>query len=383
MSDTKFFWGTSTASYQVEGGIENCDWAQAVQEGKEPVCGKTDDHYNRFESDFDLAKRIGTNAHRFSIEWARIEPEEGVFDEKEVEHYRQVIRALKDRGLEPFVTLWHFTLPTWFAQSGGFLRKDSAEIFARYCEYIVTQLGSEAHFWITMNEPLVWLNNGHWKGEWPPFVRHSILRTIRTLFALVGAHRRAYRAMKKIAPTISVGIAKHNICFESNNNPFNKLLSFCAKWGFNHFFLKKIKGNQDFIGLNHYILKRFGLPSPFPKTDMGWDVYPKAFYKVLMELKKYNLPVYVTENGIADSTDSQRAEYLKGYIGALMRAKRDGLDVRGYFYWSLLDNYEWSFGFARRFGLIAVNYETLERAIRPSAQTYTEIINTHGEKPLS
>jgi len=378
MRDKNFFWGTATASYQVEGGIDNCDWALAAKAGKEPVCGKADDHYNRYQADFDLAKQIGTNAHRFSIEWSRIEPQEGVFDEKEIEHYRQVIQALHTRGMEPFVTLWHFTLPAWFSKSGGFARRDSAYIFARYCEYVISKLGGEAHFWMTMNEPLVWLGGGHWKGEWPPFYRRSFVKTVKGLFALIRAHKMAYTQMKRVAPHIEVGIAKHNVCFESNRNPFNKIQAVIARWGFNHFFLKCIKGHQDFIGLNHYISKRFGLSSSFPKTEMGWDVYPDAFYKVLMELKRYNLPVYVTENGLADSKDILRAGYLRGYISSLKRAKKEGLDVRGYFYWSLLDNYEWAFGFTRRFGLIEVDYETLERTVRPSARTYTEIINSYS-----
>ena len=138
----QFIWGTSTASYQVEGGIDNCDWAEAAKLGRVPLCGRAVDHYDRYEEDFDLAKELGTNAHRFSIEWSRIEPEEGVFDEKEIEHYRKVLEALRKRGITPFVTLWHFTLPTWFERSGGFFRRDAAKVFARYAEYVATKLGA-------------------------------------------------------------------------------------------------------------------------------------------------------------------------------------------------------------------------------------------------
>jgi beta-glucosidase len=173
MSERKFpdgfYWGAATASYQVEGGIENNDWAKSAREGRVPVCGIACDHYNRYEEDFDLAKSLGHTAHRLSIEWARIEPEEGKFDEEAIEHYRKVLKALRARGLKPFVTIWHFTLPLWFSESGGFERKDSPQIFARYAAYAVSKLGDLCEHFSTMNEPNVYASQGWINGEWPPF----------------------------------------------------------------------------------------------------------------------------------------------------------------------------------------------------------------------
>ncbi|MDA8597168.1 family 1 glycosylhydrolase, partial [Candidatus Pacebacteria bacterium] len=217
-----FYWGAATASYQVEGGNYDCDWAEAAAEGKVPVAGKLADHYHLYEKDFDLAKELGHNAHRFSIEWARIEPEEGVFDEAEFEHYREVLRSLRARNLEPFVTLWHFTLPLWFSETGGFQRKDAPAVFARYTAKVVEAMGDLCTHYATINEPNVYATHGYLYGAWPPFKRARILwkkigkedgtseKTgakarfghFFTYFAvaqsLVKAHKAAYQAIKEV-----------------------------------------------------------------------------------------------------------------------------------------------------------------------------------------
>ncbi|MDO8520597.1 MAG: glycoside hydrolase family 1 protein [bacterium] len=372
-----FFWGSSTAAYQVEGGIENTDWAKAGREGKVPPAGKACDHYNRFEEDFAIAQSLGHNAHRFSIEWARIEPEEGRFDEREIEHYRMVLSALKSRGLEPFVNLWHFTLPTWFAEKGGFGQKDAPRLFARYCAYVTQQLGNRSHFWLTINEPLIWASGGYLKGKWPPF-RKNPLAFIAVQSALIAAHKEAYRAMKNINPTIAIGVAKNNIYFSADRLPWNILAKEFMNWFWNRRFLDAIAGYQDFIGLNHYFYKHFGRKKELPRSDMGWDIYPEAIYHCLVDLKKYKKPVYVSENGIADEADTQRGDFIKNYLFYVKKAIDEGADIRGYFYWSLLDNFEWSFGFQKKFGLVAFDPVTFARTIRSSAFVYQKIIENQS-----
>ena len=223
-----FFWGAATASYQVEGGIENNDWAQAARDGRVPPCGRACDHYHRYEEDFDIAQSLGHTAHRFSLEWARIEPEEGKFNEEAIEHYRQVIRACQARGMEPIVTLWHFTLPQWFAEKGGFEHRDSPQVFARYARHVAEQLGAELGRVTTMNEPIVFAGLGWLKGNWPPFTKFSLAdvfkmthsgddeqaRAQASVFApltyarvvdhLVAAHRQAYESIKAVAPHAQV-----------------------------------------------------------------------------------------------------------------------------------------------------------------------------------
>lgn len=369
-----FLWGASTASYQVEGGIENNDWAEAAREGRVPPCGRACDHYNRFEQDFDLAVNLGHNAHRFSIEWARIEPHEGVFDEKEIEHYRQVLRALKARGLEPIVTLHHWTEPLWFTHSGGFLRKDSAAIFARYCARVVRALGGDARLWITLNEPEVITSNAYLRGKWPPFKKSPIVY-LRMLRALMDAHSAAYAAMKEVRGTIRIGIATHQIDFDPAHNPFHRGVARFLTWFWNHRFIERTIGAHDFIGLNHYFHHPLGkrVRKDAPRSDMQWEVHPQSLYRVIMGLRSYKLPIYITENGLADEKDVLRERYILGHVGAVHDAIRDGADVRGYLHWSLMDNYEWAEGFWPRFGLIAIDYNTLTRSIRPSARVYEDI----------
>ncbi|TSC74845.1 MAG: beta-glucosidase [Parcubacteria group bacterium Gr01-1014_44] len=351
-----FLWGSATSSYQVEGGIENNDWAASAREGKVPPAGRATDHYHLYEKDFDLAKSLGHNAHRFSIEWARIEPEEGRFSEEAIEHYRKVLEALRARGMEPFVTLHHWTLPLWFAEKGGWLGKDAPKIFARYCEYVVSRLGDMAKFWITINEPEVFIAHGYLKGNWPPF-KKSIFKYFKATKILLSSHLASYNIIKKINSELRVGIAK--------NNSYH--------WFWNFYFLNKIKNHQDFIGLNYYFHRRFFKNKNKEISDMGWEIYPEGICHVLKELKKYKKPVYITENGLADAKDQKREKFIKEHLQWAHRALQEGVDLRGYMYWSLLDNFEWAHGFEPRFGLVEVNYETLERRIRPSAWEYAKI----------
>jgi len=390
-----FFWGSATSAYQVEGGIENNDWASHCRDCQAfgckshktplPCAGRACDHYNLYEKDFGIAKSLSQNAHRFSIEWARIEPEEGKFDETEIEHYRKVLKALQERGIEPFITLWHFTLPVWFAHMGGFENPKSPDFFSRYCEYVVKNLGQGSgapKFWITMNEPSVYADMGFLNGLWPPFKKWYypwyLFSGFGTLKNLAMSHNVAYRKIKAANSALQIGIATNNISFESNNNPFNRLLAKFLIWFSNHRFLRKIEDRQDFIGLNYYFYKKFGDKKQYEKSDLGWDIYPKGIYNVLMELKQYHKPVYVTENGIADAKDTKRAKFIREHLYWVKRAIDDKMDIRGYFYWSLLDNYEWADGFKPRFGLVEVDYETMERRIRPSAYEYKRICEANS-----
>ena len=234
---TGFLWGSATSSYQIEGGIMNNDWAQAAKSEKVPAAGKATDSYNRYEEDFDIAKSLSQNSHRFSIEWARIEPEEGKFNDQAIEHYREVLRALRNRGLEPFVTLWHFTLPVWFSKKGGFENHKSPEIFARYCEYVVRQLGDSATFWVTINEPMIYAWNGYIKSDWPPF-KFNPFGYVKVLKNLIRVHVMSHNVIKGINPELQIGIAKNNMDFSSTRyNLVGQLSQFFRRIFWNHYFL--------------------------------------------------------------------------------------------------------------------------------------------------
>lgn len=372
-----FLWGASTASYQVEGGIENNDWAEAARMGKVPVCGRGPDQYRLYGEDFALAKSMGHNAHRLSFEWARIEPEEGKFSIEALEHYRAVLTSLREKNIKPFVTIWHFTLPIWFANKGGFLNPEGPEIFARYAKKIAEELGREAIYWLTINEPLVYSSNGYLRGLWPPFKRNPF-KFWRAVSSLIRAHRLAYEEMKFIYSHLQIGVAKNNMDIQSNSNPMNILIAKIFRWVWNNRFLSATKDRLDFIGINHYFQKKFGVSYEGPKTDMGWPIAPDGLRNVLLGASKYGKPLYVTENGLADAKDVLRADYIKTYLKAVWEAIQKGADVRGYFHWSFIDNYEWTHGFTPRFGLVEINYETLERIPRPSAKIYTEIIRNNA-----
>jgi len=397
-----FYWGAATASYQVEGWNENTDWAKAGKEGKVPLAGRLADHYHRYEEDFDIAKELGHTAHRFSIEWARIEPEEGKFDMAEIEHYREVLLALKKRNIEPFITLWHFTLPLWFAQSGGFERKDSPKIFARYCAYVVGELQDLCTHFATINEPNVWAGHGWLYGAWPPFKRgkicnkalgkddgstrrvgaipkhRNVLLYFRVEKNLILGHNAAYDAIKKIAPETNVSLVKHVRWFTSDAQLLNRLKAGVMSYFQSGRFLNKVRFHLDEIGLNYYRHTKFGDDKNYLLTDMGWEAYPSGIYGALLSLKRYKVPIIVSEAGLADEDDDMRALYIKVEAKAMQRAIADGVDLRGHMYWSLIDNYEWALGVDKKFGLVHINYQTLERTIRPSAYAYKKIIEDNG-----
>lgn len=375
-------WGAATSAYQVEGGIENSDWSKFLDAGQ--AC----DHYHQYPEDFDLMKKLNLKAYRFSIEWSRIEPREGEFDSQQIEHYRKVLLALKERDISPFVTLYHWPIPLWFKEKGGWLNSKSPKYFQRYVEKIVEELGPYADFWITINEPLVYSSESYLKGRWPPQER-SLLKTIKVIRNLIAAHKKAYQEIHRLDSQAKVGIAKNNCYFEPYRGKLiNRVLAYIggisSNYFWNEYFFNRIKGHQDFIGLNYYFHSRIkvGWTSPgnwFNQnenevvSDLGWEIYPRGIYEVLKGLKKYDQPIYITENGLADSQDRLRKKFIRDHLYWVYKANQEGIEVKGYFHWSLMDNFEWDKGFGPRFGLIEVDYDTLERRPRDSAWYYAKI----------
>jgi len=395
-----FFWGAATASHQVEGNTYNqwSEWERSparlaqlerdgliAKFGKENyISGRAADHYHTFEEDFKLAHELGHNATRISIEWSRIEPREGEFDANEIEHYRKVVASIRANGMEPFITLWHWTMPIWFYNKGAFEHRENIKYFARYSEQMAKAL-SDVKFWITLNEPDVYTSHGYLRANWPPQKR-SILKTITVYRNLIRAHRSAYAHIKNVNANALIGIAKHNIYFEAfQKRSLNVIVKRISDWVWNFYFLDKINGAMDFIGINHYFHNRIkdgktNQNENLQINDMGWELYPEAIYHVLVDLKKYNLPIYITENGLADAKDVQREWFIRESLKNVHRAIKDGIDVRGYLHWSLMDNFEWDKGFWPRFGLIEIDYKTLVRTPRPSAYFYKNICESNALK---
>jgi beta-glucosidase len=410
-----FLWGTATAAHQVEGGNHGNDWWAWEQVPGHIKNGDTSDraceHYERFARDFDLLRSLHQNAHRFSLEWSRIEPAPGEFSAEAIGHYRDVLRALRDRGMEPMVTLHHFTNPTWIAQAGGWDAPETSEYFARFAARVADELGSLARLWITINEPTVIAYQGYVRGDWPPGKR-DLGAAARVLVNLLRAHWLAYQRIKSRHPELQIGVAHHLRIFDPARPlmPQDRAVAAVFNRVFNETMLKSLRlgrlvfpltraarasgprQSQDFIGVNYYTrelvkfnrryrAELFGertLPANAPRSDLSWELYPQGLYRILRSLAQERLPIYVTENGIADAQDAMRPEYLVTHISAMLRAIEAGSPVRGYFHWTCFDNFEWAEGYSAKFGLIRCDPVTQERRPRPSARLYAEICRVNG-----
>ena len=332
-----FLWGAATSAYQVEGDNVNSDWWQWEKDAGRANSGPACRHYTFYEQDFNLAKSANHNAHRFSIEWSRIEPEEGAFSEEELKHYTDVILSLRARHIEPVVTLHHFTNPIWFAKSGGWENKKAIAYFLRYVEFVTRALAKHVRYWITINEPTVYLSYAYILGVWPP-EKKSLWKLKRVEGNMISAHINAYRLIHKIykesnlsGPSVSISQYTQAFlaCTPSVKNRFAAYLR--DQW-FNFGFLDSIMRpkTMDFVGINYYSrqlvdLEKWGIRNlvadvcknnhyPVKKNSLGWDIYPEGLYEMLLKLKKYGLPIIITENGICTSDDNLRWEYLQAHL---------------------------------------------------------------------
>lgn len=379
-----FFWGAATAAHQVEGDNLN-NWTiwekenaerLAKRSGDNPsdhISGKAANHYSLFKEDLALAKSLNLNAYRFSIEWSRIEPEKGKFNQKEIEHYQKVIAECQVLGIEPFVTMWHWTLPLWFEKEGGWKNPQASKYFLNFANKLLNIFPS-VRFWITLNEPTVYANKCFLQGDWPPEEK-SLINYFKVLKNLSFAHKKIYKLAKNKNSNLQIGIANH-MAYIDGPWPLNSILKY---WANNHF-LNKINNYQDFIGLNYYFhYKIFGKLNNLKISDMGWELYPAGIYQVLKDLQKFKKPIFITEHGLADANDTNRAWYIEESLNYINKAIDSGINVRGYLHWSLLDNFEWWDGFRPRFGLISVDYKNnFKRVVRPSANIYKKLINKYN-----
>ncbi len=410
-----FYWGVSDSAHQTEGHNHNDwtaweqdhakgladqaqarllaqarytgtmpDWATIKQQATRPynyISGAACDRYNRYGDDFTLAKELGCSAYRLSIEWSRIEPVEGVFDKKAIEHYQAIINTLRQSNLEPFITLWHWTIPRWLRDKGGWTSKAVIDHFCKYVDVVAQALATNVQFWITINEPLVYASAAYHQGIFPP--QHtSWTEYMRVINNLNRAHTKAYAVIKHTNPAALVGIAKSAVHFEACHNRFvNRLIKTRADWWWNYRFMNKIIDSFDFIGINHYhhnlINHTLNQNENERISDLGWELFPESIYHVLNDFSRYQRPLYITEHGLADNTDKYRAWFITETLKHVHRALADGVDVRGYFHWSLTDNFEWDKGFWPRFGLYKIDYATQQRIKRPSADVFKNIAATN------
>ncbi|MDP2653999.1 MAG: glycoside hydrolase family 1 protein [Candidatus Omnitrophota bacterium] len=396
-----FYWGAATSSHQVEGNNSNNDWWAWEQAGHtKELSGRAAGHYDLHEKDFDLARQLYQNAHRFSVEWSRVEPREGEFSGEAIRHYQRVVAALRERNIEPVVTLHHFANPLWVSRQGGWLNPKVIGWFGRYAQRMAEALGGGVKYWVTINEPLVFVYHGFVLGKWPPGER-SLPAAFRAADHLAKAHGLAYRQIHGLfrgrrLPSPSVGIAHNMVVFQPCPGKSGFLCRcnvFLRHWLFNLGFLDRIRGAMDFIGLNYYMReiltsdpllgagpwgKRCNVPHGHGGhlNMLEWDHYPQGIHQVLQYLKRYRRPVLITENGTCEEDDAFRWRFIREHLLQVHKAIEEGIPVIGYLYWSLLDNFEWDHGFRPRFGLVHVDYDSLARTLRPSAHRFAEVCRT-------
>jgi beta-glucosidase len=406
----EFLWGASTAGHQVEGG--NYDqwtvwelahakemastaekrlgwlpnWQDVKQQAEDPdnyVSGKGVDHFHRYKEDFDIAKTLNLNALRFSIEWSRCEPEEGVWDKAAIDHYHNYIAELKQRGIEPVVNLWHWTHPVWFDDKGGFSKNGNVGYFLRFVSKMAEEFGDQLRYVITINEPNVYVLYANLnKVDVPP--HGPLWQRLLTYRNLVKAHRYAYRILKKSHPRLQVGIAQQisNDLPKDSHKWTDKIAPKLIGYFWAGWFLNRIKRHMDFVGFNYYYTNYYDGFSPKnpkePVNDVGWYMEPAGVGEVATKLWiKYHKPVLIAENGVADSEDQYRQWWLKETMLSLIRAQKAGVNLIGYMHWSLLDNFEWAFGWWPKFGLVHVDREhNMKRTIRPSAKWWAKQLAT-------
>lgn len=389
-----FLWGAATAGHQIEGGLED-DWSEweesskRVKELKDKGLNPEDfqakiaaDSWNRLEEDIACLKKLGATAYRFSVEWSRIEPEEGKFNEQALLKYHNFIKRLKEEGIEPFVTLWHWPVPLWVRDKGGWSNKKIVGYFKKYAEKVVQTFG-EVDFWLTINEPQVYTSKGYLVGHWPPN-KKSPLSYLRVLLNMAKVHNEVYGIIKSIKPKAKVSFAHHHVYFSSaKGDLISETIVKVADWLVNHWFMNKVIKQLDFISINHYfhnVINYWKISRKTEKeiSDMDWGLYPKGLYESVKAWQKTSLPIYITEHGLADEKDRYRAWYIKESLTWLHKAIEEGVDIRGYLHWSLLDNFEWADGLNKKFGLFEIDRKTLERKPRASVSTYAEIIKNNG-----
>ena len=417
----EFLWGTATAAHQVEGGHTNNNWywwESQKKENGEPrilnndVSGIAVDHWNRYPEDIQLMKDLGTNSYRFSLSWSKIMPKPLVFDSLSLEHYSDLIDSLLAHDIEPMITLHHFEEPLWFMKMGGFEKEENIPYFLEFSKKVILLYADRVSYWTTFNEPNVFINEGYFSGYFPPGKKDARIAGI-VLKNILKAHISTYELAHKLnnAASLKVGLVMSIFLFEPANylNIIDWLGTYLANDGFNETILRFLKtGNYrylvlpfgrpikytdlnatksfDFIGVNYYshLAVKMNLLDPIESlqpvkdeelTEMKrYTVFPDGLYDAIKMTSDLNVPIYITENGIGDSKDIYRGNFINRSLYAVSEAIKDGYDIRGYYYWSLLDNFEWSLGYSQKFGLYEVDLKTQERSLRKGSKQYQNTV---------
>ena len=410
-----YLWGTATAAYQVEGNSTNSQWWQWEQDGHtQGTSGLACDWWGgRWKEDFDRAAEGGQNAHRLSVEWSRIQPTPDSWDENALERYRTMLRGLRERGITPMITLHHFSDPVWFFEMDGWEQAEAAALFEKFVRKTVEALKEYCTLWCTINEPNVYAVFSYVTGDFPNKQR-GLKRAMQVMANMLRGHAAAYRAIHQIQPEARVGYAHHHrpMVKKRSWSPLDALMLKIREQGFNmvfpsgistgvmktpigNFQVPEAKGTQDYLGLNYYSVDTISFHLGKPSQLFTHGEYPAdadlsenrfianipegLFDTIKWAVQTYpNLPIIITENGIEDTDDHIRRRYIAQHIHQMWRAVNFNWPVKGYFHWTLVDNFEWERGWTQRFGLWGLDLETQKRTKRPSADLYAEICKENG-----
>jgi len=412
----RFMWGSATAAHQVEGNNLNCDvWAEEHAEGSpyKDKSGDAIDHYHRYREDIALLAGLGLNTYRFSIEWARVEPEPGHYSKAVLAHYRDVLEACHEHGITPVVTLHHFTSPRWLMRFGGWASQETPDRFARYCETVMNELGDLIPYVQTMNEvnlpvmlkelfvkinfaPPVGIDASYWSApQWREIAAAQCGTTAADYFTfhmasdenairiVNEAHRKARETIKAIRPETKVGLSM--ALTDMQSVPGGEENANAAWEAIFRPYWSAIQ-DDDFLGLQNYTREIYGPEGLVPVaedaelTQMGYEFYPEALENVIRRVStEWKKPILISENGVATNDDEQRIEFIKRAVSGVNACLTDGIEIWGYLYWSAFDNFEWVFGYAKRFGIIDVDRTTLERKIKESGHYLGRIAQSNGQ----
>ncbi len=416
-----FKWGTATAAYQVEGNSHNNQWALWEQTPGNirtgDKAGLACDWWRNAEADFDRMVDLGLNAHRLSVEWSRIEPQEGQFDDAAIDRYRQMLLGLRQRGIEPMVTLHHFTNPVWLEEQGGWESEAIVPKFERFAAKVAQSMGDLCDLWCTVNEPNIYAIMGYLTddGHMPPGRPGDFNLTLRVIRNMLLGHAAAYQTLHEHQPLARVGIAHHMREFQPlhPNNILDRIVARLQDNAFNQGIIealthgrwgailgrgashsaRAVRGTLDWFGLNYYSRTRsyfdskrrgmlFSNITDTPggeMSDHGYgEIYPDGLMSCVRRLARYRLPIYVTENGLPDDDDDQRPAFIVRHLRVLWRAAQFNYKIQGYYHWSLIDNFEWGQGWRMKFGLYAVDPQTQKRTPRNSAWLYRDIAKANA-----
>jgi beta-glucosidase len=410
-----FLWGTTSAAQQVEGGNVNNDWWRWEQDGyiKDARSARVAcDWWQDAEPDFDCMANMGQNAHRLSLEWSRVEPREGQWDEAALDRYRELLTGLRQRGIEPMVTLHHYSNPQWFVDQGGWENEKLAlGRFTRYVEKVVGALSDLVQLWCTFNEPNNYVLMGWMRGHWPPG-RTDFGLAMCVMRVLLKTHAAVYHLIHELQPQARVGLASHLVMFDPANSGslmdrwaaglqdklFNQAtLSALGQgrmpWLTRHPFIREVKGAFDWIGVNYYYRRRVAfdrgqgkafwgrlvVPEGAEEPVPGWgEVYARGVLRLARRLAALGRPIYITENGVHDLSDAQRPRFILSHVMQTWRAVQFNIPIRGYFHYTLVDGFEWDNGYSLRFGLVKMDPKTGERTMRRSGELYAEICQANA-----